>query len=1120
MSRFTSCRSFWLTMAVSLPLLLLGYQEICPSRAGAAQTPDEGALRPLAEEFYARYANEDLDGFISLWSASSPERAARQQAAEKFFASHEKVAVSDLTIRQVAVEGDRGKARVELGLNAVEAKTGKPASGAGRMRRVLEFVREGAGWKVWREASAAEDLAAALAAAKTEEERGALLAEQEAPLMAELPSALNRLGTQQRTQGKLADALNSHRLAGKIAEQIGDRTGLAYALTNIGVIERRQGDFAAAIESQRKSLALFEAAGDKQGAARAWNGIALSLYGQGDYHLALEAHQKSLALAESAGSKEGISISLNNLGLVHKELGNHALALEFYQKSLALSEGLNDREGIGAALANIGNIHRTLGDYEQALKFQGQALKIKEEIDDKPGVANSLNDIGNFYRLRGDYAKALEHLEKSWEMRRSMGDKGVSGARTLNSIGHVHFEQGDDEKALKHYNEALALSEAQGNKDGITSTLYYIGRVLARQGNFPRALEHGERALEPARQTNSRASLLDAHLLIGEARRGLKQFIEARRAFEEAAAVSESLRTGFATQETRASYFARLREAHEKLIDLLMQMHGQSPAAGHAATALHVAERARARSLLDALAEAQADIRAGVDPALVERERTLQQQLNARAERQTRLLGGKHTAEQAAAIEKEIAALAAAYREVQAEIRRASPRYAALTQPRPLTPAEIRQRVLDRDTALLQYALGEEKSYLWAVTPDALWSYELPKRAHVEAAARPVRDLLADTARWSQGETAEAEYERAALALSRMLLPDGLLARLRAKRLAVVADGMLQYIPFGALPVPERDAGGARRRGGTRFLIADHEIVKLPSASTLAVLRAETAGRARAAKTVAVFADPVFDARDERVALAARAGDGLAARRADDSATLTAVAVGRGQETEQPPRPTPKLRPELARAAGATGIMREGGQGLTRLPFSRREAEMITTLVPAAGQARKALDFEASRGLATSDELANYRFVHFATHGILNSEHPELSGVVLSLIDERGRPVDGFLRLNEIYNLRLPAELVVLSACQTALGREVRGEGFLGLVRGFMYAGSPRVVASLWKVDDRATAELMRRFYEGMLGQNLRPAAALRRAKVEMLREERWRAPFQWAAFELQGEWK
>jgi CHAT domain-containing protein len=146
--------------------------------------------------------------------------------------------------------------------------------------------------------------------------------------------------------------------------------------------------------------------------------------------------------------------------------------------------------------------------------------------------------------------------------------------------------------------------------------------------------------------------------------------------------------------------------------------------------------------------------------------------------------------------------------------------------------------------------------------------------------------------------------------------------------------------------------------------------------------------------------------------------------------------------------------------------------------------------------------------------------VHFATHAILNSEHPELSGIVLSLVDERGQPTNGFLRLNEIYNLKLPADLVVLSACQTGLGKEIRGEGLIGLTRGFMYAGAPRVVASLWKVDDAATAELMKRFYRGMLRDDLRPAAALRAAKVEMWKQKRWNAPFFWAAFEFQGEWR
>ncbi|HZN12190.1 MAG TPA: CHAT domain-containing protein, partial [Blastocatellia bacterium] len=186
---------------------------------------------------------------------------------------------------------------------------------------------------------------------------------------------------------------------------------------------------------------------------------------------------------------------------------------------------------------------------------------------------------------------------------------------------------------------------------------------------------------------------------------------------------------------------------------------------------------------------------------------------------------------------------------------------------------------------------------------------------------------------------------------------------------------------------------------------------------------------------------------------------------------------------------------------------------------TRREAEEIVALA-GAGAGLKALDFEASRATATSEGLGQYRIVHFATHGLLNSQHPELSGLVLSLVDERGQPQDGFLRVHEVYNLKLGADLVVLSGCQTSLGKEVKGEGMLGLTRGFMYAGAPRVVASLWQVPDQPTAELMRQFYKGMLAEGLRPAAALRAAQVAMWKGRRWAAPYYWAAFVLQGEWR
>jgi CHAT domain-containing protein len=270
----------------------------------------------------------------------------------------------------------------------------------------------------------------------------------------------------------------------------------------------------------------------------------------------------------------------------------------------------------------------------------------------------------------------------------------------------------------------------------------------------------------------------------------------------------------------------------------------------------------------------------------------------------------------------------------------------------------------------------------------------------------------------------------------------------------------------------------------TRPLLRDHEIVFAPSASVLIAQRREMAPRTATRATVAVVADPVFDESDPRV------------RSARSTAKLTVGSVG------------------LTRAAESLGRA-----GFGRLPFSRREALAIATLLPKSSLL-EALDFAASRSLVTNGTLVDRRIVHFATHGLLNSEHPDLSGLVLSLVDEKGAPVDGFLRMHEIYNLKLPADLVVLSACQTALGREMRGEGLIGLTRGFLYAGARAVVASLWQVDDESTAELMKRFYRAMLKENRRPADALRAAQLEMSRDKRWSAPFYWAGFVLQGEWR
>lgn len=543
-----------------------------------------------------------------------------------------------------------------------------------------------------------------------------------------------------------------------------------------------------------------------------------------------------------------------------------------------------------------------------------------------------------------------------------------------------------------------------------------------------------------------------------------------------------------ATDQHKARVEAeKLTEAgiYETNIDVLMRLHQQRPTEGFAVAALEVSEKSRARSLLELLREARAEIEQGVDPSLIERESYLRRSIANKAEQQIRLLSGKYTEQEASAIAKELNALTTDYDQVQSRIRQASPRYAALLEPQPIDVEEIRKRVVDADTLLLEYSLGEEKSFLWAVTPDTVKSFELPGRATIEQSAKRVYQLLTERGTSVSGETiaqrkvrlerADSEYMEAAAALSRMLLGP-VASELKQKRLAIVAEGVLQYVSFSALPSPV---------SGATPLIVDHEIVTLPSASVLAVLREETVNRKPASKAVAVLADPVFSASDPRVAK-----NGAAP--VDDSSSLV----------------------DAQRSAAESGL-----KDLVRLRFSRQEAEEIARLAGNKSNL-KALDFAANRAVAMDQKLSDYRIVHFATHGLINNQHPDLSGVVLSLVDAQGRPQNGFLRLYDIYNLKLDAELVVLSACQTALGKEIKGEGLVGLTRGFMYAGAPRVVASLWRIDDRASADIMSRFYAAMLKDGLRPAAALRAAQVSMLREKRWQSPHYWAAFTIQGEWR
>lgn len=918
----------------------------------------------------------------------------------------------------------------------------------------------------------------------------------------------DRLFDQNTREARVA-ANQKYEVALALYRALGEREQTAAMLYNLGFVTRALGEMPQALAFYQQALALQRGGTDRGAEAATLNDIGEVDVLLGEMLAAKDYLAQALLIRQQIGDKNGTAITLNNLGVAARIAGEYEKAREHYEQVLPLRRALGDKLGEGVTLHNLAAIYQVLGDLPKAQELLRQAVALMRLAGDKHGEANSLKNLGDVYRELGDWPQARAHYEQALALKRLVGDKRGE-AIALSHVGSAYRALGDLPKALECQQQALRLIQEIGDKLSQAGVLNNLGAVYNSLGDLPQALQHYEQALALCREVGEKRREADTLKNLALIHRDQGQLAAAHTQIEQAIALLELIRAAAGNDTDRAAFLATVLDFYELQTDLLMQMHKQAPQAGHEQQALESSEQSRARSLLETLHETRADLRTGVPAALLEREQNLRQRLTAGLDQFSRLLKSNHTAAQKAAAEEALDVLVAEQRRLQTELKKNSPRYAALTQPQPLTTAELQTQVLDDDTLLLEYALGEKRSYLWLVSTTAVSAYELPPRAKIEAAARQVYELL--TARQPQSgltaaqqrarvTAAETAFSPQAAALSQMLLGP-VTAKLGKQRLAIVAGGALAYVPFAGLPDPAADGAG-------KPLLAAHEIINLPSASVLAMLRNEFTGRQKAEGTVAVLADPVFETDDPRVLIARKTSPPR--KGADKLATK--------------PQPEPAaLTAELARAVrsfkGSANLAdNTPAQHLTRLPFSREEADAIAALAP-AGKVLRATGFQASRAMSQKEELGRYRFVHFATHGLLNAEHPELSGLVFSLVDEAGQPQDGFLRLHEIYNLRLSAEVVVLSACQTALGKEVRGEGLIGLTRGFMHAGAPHVVASLWQVDDLATAELMKRFYTAMLKQNLRPAAALRAAQLELFGQKRYAAPFYWAAFTLQGDWR
>ncbi|HSM87195.1 MAG TPA: CHAT domain-containing protein [Candidatus Limnocylindrales bacterium] len=817
----------------------------------------------------------------------------------------------------------------------------------------------------------------------------------------------------------------------------------------------------------------------------------------GDVTSAEHREQRAVEIDEKiAPLGTELAEAYNILGRIESARGDLARAEESFRHTLSIGEKIGPNPmGKAAMLINIATIAQERGDLTRAADEFQKAMGIAEKIDpSSPVVAAALNNLGLVASDAGDFPAAQRYFDRALLIRKKRNPRGAEVASTLVGLGRLASRRGDTEQAREYFEQAQALQQGVAPlSSAAAGVLASLAELALKNSDLPKAEGYYRRAQaifdriapESAGEAEVLAGLASIDVREGRTEEAAQLYRRAMNALE-----SQIARFG-GSPENRSGFRARHDEIYRDYSGLLVRQKEFE-------RGFEALERSRARMLLEMLATAHADIRKGVAPALLQKERGLQADIRAKSERRIRLLGDEHSEPRLKSIEKEISSLVSEYQEVEADIRSASPGYAELTQPQPMTAKQIQHQLLDSNTLLLEYSLGEQRSYLFAVGADSLRAFELPGRRRIESVARRLhQQLTARTSMMPDDKRVSGHGKQSsAAALSRMVLGP-VAAQLKDKRLLIVADGVLEYIPFALLPEPASPA---------HPLLMRHEIVNLPSASVLGALRREQARRKAAPKYAIVFADPVFDKQDPRVSHA-------------ELPQRQSVALATGADTGPAASSDSVSAGLLTRSAGDLGLSHEGAVHLPRLRFTRREADAIRAVTPPGGT-KAELDFDATRAMATSPQLGQYRIVHFATHGLINSEHPELSGLVFSLVDRHGNPQDGFLQLQDIYNLNLPADLVVLSACETALGKEINGEGMVGLTRGFMYAGASRVVASLWNVSDVATAQLMTRFYSAMEKDRLTPAAALRKAQISMLRQDRWHSPYYWAAFQIYGEWR
>jgi CHAT domain-containing protein/tetratricopeptide (TPR) repeat protein len=1115
----------------SLVLMLV----VCIPVTHFAQSDDERAVRELVNSFFAAYQKGDLKVIESLLSAKSPDYAATKEKIQKVLADTEKLEIKNLTVRRLNIDGSVAAVRILAAMSALDRKTKAPARGFGKMDFTLRAAKENGSWKVSQFLTSAEDLAAKLIAAQTEEERKRLLAANEDLVTAELGKALATQGASLLKARKYRQTFVTFELAKNIAVQTGDKVGALIAWQSMGIVEYYQGNYTQSREYLQKSLSLAEELGDRKKVATLYTNLGILNMDQGETGKAVEYYKKSLATSEGLGAKDLIAGVLINLGDVYRTQGDYPKALEALRRSVELNKEIGEKGDAAIGLNRIGLVSFDQGNYAEALEDFETYLAIANEMKDKGYMSSALNNIGMVYYGQKNFAKSLEYYQKALALKEELGNKpGI--ANTSNSIGAVYEGQGDYGKALEYYRKCMSLSEQLGFKPQLTLALHNTGNVFLAQGDYVKALEVYQRSLKLVEEMEDKEKIATALNSIGLAHHKLGNYAQALDDFQKSLSVAESIgdKDGVATTlqsmsaiqydqgnfaksveyADRASAVAKQignldvlwqarttgGKAHRALnqAELAQSAFGEaistienvrsniaggeeeqeqffenklSPYQGMIGLlvdqhkdgeALSYAERAKARVLLDVLRNGKVDVAKAMTTQEQERELRMRNVLTAMNTQIEREQGRPQPDSKLLTdLKARLQTARLEYDTFQTTLYAAHPDLKVQrAEANPVTMREVSALIPDSQTALLEYVVADDKTYLFVSTKTGGTKQNSADLKTFVLGVK--RKDLAEKAMLFRNQLARRDLGFGELANQLYdLLIKPAQAQIQGKtNLLIVPDGALWELPFQAL-----------ESGQGRFLLEDHAVSYVPSATVLqemVALRKRRINKPVASANLLAFGNPALGTK-----------------------TLERVALTRGDE---------KLLP---------------------LPETEREVKYLSQLY-GSSQSKVFIAAEASEDRLKS-EAPKFTILHLATHGILNDASPMYSQIVLSQGDA-GANEDGLLEAWEIMKMDLKADLVVLSACETARGRVGEGEGMIGLNWALFVAGSPTNIVSQWKVDSNSTTQLMVEFHRNLKNGlskgrlELGTAKALQQAAMSLLRTSTYRHPFYWAGFVVMGD--